>query len=178
MKKIGFLLGLVVCLAVSGYADASISLGIGGEVDQYSQTGLAAGIAGMIDYRFNELFSVGERSVYSLDFGEAKAATIELSAALRFYFLRFKYLLDYYYLWQRRFHWFLQVDMGGAWVYQPDLDKNLAWSNYMLGGYAGVRYVFGQKDMFYIEPYIRFSTTSYFGGGVLFGMSIYANPRY
>jgi hypothetical protein len=177
MKKLGFLTGLLVCLSVGGYADTSISLGIGGEVDQYSQIGLAAGFAGTIDYRFNELFSLGERSVYSLDFGGSKAATLELGAALRFYFLRFKGLLDYYYIWQRRLHWFLQVDAGGAWVYQPDENKNLAWSDYMVGGCTGVRCVFGEKDTFYIEPYIRFSTTSHFGGGVLFGMSFYANPR-
>jgi hypothetical protein len=177
MKKFVFLLGLLGCLAIGGYADSSISLGIGGEVDQYSGTGLAAGFAGTIDYRFNELFSLGERSVYSLDFGDAKSATLELGAAFRLYFLRFKNLLDYYYMWQRKFHWFAQLDAGGAWAYQPEESKNLAWSDFMLGGCVGLRYVFGEKDMFYIEPYIRFSTTSHFGGGVLFGMNFYANPR-
>jgi hypothetical protein len=177
MKKFCFLFGLLIYLSVGGYAETSISLGIGGEADQYSQNGLGGGFTGTIDYRFGELFSVGERSVYSLDFGEAGLATLELGATLRLYFLRFKKLLDYYYIWQRKYHWFLQVDAGGAWVYQPDTSKNLAWSDFMLGGCAGVRIVFGEKDRFYLEPYIRFSNTSHFGAGALFGMSFYANPR-
>jgi hypothetical protein len=177
MKKFCFLLGLSIYLATNGYADTSISLGVGGEADQYSDTGLAAGFTGTIDYRFNELFSIGERSVYSFDFSEQGLASLEIGVTARLYFLRFKKLLDYYYVWQRRFHWFVQFDAGGAWVYQPDTSRNLAWSDFMLGGCAGLRVIFGEKDMFYVEPYVRFSNTSHFGAGVLFGMSFYANPR-
>jgi hypothetical protein len=176
MKKIGFLLGLLIFLALGVFADASISLGIGGEIDQYSRSGFGGGFAGIIDYRFNELFSLGERSVYSSDLGSSGAATLEMGATVRYYFLRTKELLDYYYLWQNKFHWFLQFDIGGAWAYLGE-DNHLSWSDYMIGGVLGLRWVFGGKDMFYFEPFLRYSTTSHFGAGILFGMSFYANPR-
>jgi hypothetical protein len=176
MRKIGFLLGLLIFLAIGVFADTSISLSIGGEGDQYSIGGFGGGFAGNIDYRFNELFSLGEFSVYSFDFGSSGAATLELGATVRYYFLRTKKLLDYYYLWQNKFHLFLQLDVGGAWAYLGDND-HLSWSDCMIGGVFGLRRFFGENDMFYFEPYLRYSTTSYLGAGILLGMSFYANPR-
>jgi hypothetical protein len=174
-KKISILSGLLIYLAVGVYAETSISLGLGGEINQYSEESLAVGFAAIIDYRFSELFSLGERTVYSSDMDSSRP-TLEFAGTVRFYFLRFKRLLDYYYVWQNKLHWFFQFDVGGAFAYAGD-SAHLSFSDWMFGGIAGLRYVFGDKEKFFIEPYIRFSSTSNFGAGALLGMSFYANPR-
>jgi hypothetical protein len=169
MKKICFLSILWVLFVAGAYAQASISVGLGAEVNGYSTKMMAIGLGGGMDYRFNEMFSLGARGLYSLDIGQKKVGDVsvmEVTCNLRWYFLRFPRLLYYYYLWQNKYHFFTQFDLGGAFTYTKD-GNTKAESGVIVGACAGVRIVF---DRAYIEPYLRFSSTSMLGGGIMFGL--------
>jgi hypothetical protein len=167
MKKYCFFsIFLVFCLA-GIYAEHSFATGIGGEMNGYSQGGIGLGMGGALDYRFTEMFSFGARGLYGLDLagGREKMSVIEVTGNARWYFLRFRDLLNYYYLWQSKFHFFAQADIGGAFVYTGDTGS-LAETGISWGASAGARIVFGN---FYTEPYIRYSSTGLFGIGVMLG---------
>jgi hypothetical protein len=167
MKKHGFLLVFLAMLSAGLYAEPSFAVGAGGEMNGYSRGGIGIGIGGGLDYRFSEMFSAGVRGLYGLDLSDSvnKISVIEVTGNVRWYFLRFSGLLNYYYLWQSRFHVFAQFDIGGAFVYTEDTDSK-AESGISLGATAGARIVFGN---FYTEPYLRASLTGLYGLGVMFG---------
>lgn len=171
MKKFCVVSIFLVSLAAGVRAETSLSLGIGAEANGYSQNGVAAGLAGLMDFRLNEMFSLGIRGVYCLDIGQtnpSNLAVLELTGNVRWYFMRSKKLLSYYYLWQNKYHFFAQIDGGGAFLYTKDSGTK-AESSTSFGFSAGARIMFSS---FYVEPYVRYSTTSIFGLGVLAGWTI------
>lgn len=148
----------------------SMSLGAGGEANTYSNGGIAVGLGGLADFRLNEMFSLGVRPMMNIDMGPDAFTVLEVTGNIRWYFLRFRSLLSYYYLWQNMFHFFVELDAGGAFAYL-DSSSKLSFSEWVVGGTAGVRIVFW--EMFYVEPYIRYAAiTQVFGAGVLFGVTI------
>ncbi|MDR2343937.1 MAG: hypothetical protein LBD86_05340 [Spirochaetaceae bacterium] len=174
MKKICFFSVLIVFLSVNAYAQMSLSLGLGGEVNTYSNGGIAVGYGGLADFRINEMWSIGFHPMMNIDFGPEAFSVLEVTGNVRWYFLRFKNLLNYYFLWQRMFHFFVEFDAGGAFAYL-DSDSKLSFNEWVLGGAAGVRIVW---EMFYVEPYIRYAaTTQVIGAGVLFGVTIRAKDE-
>jgi hypothetical protein len=156
-------------LAVGIHAQMSISLGVGGEVNTYSNGGIAVGLGGLADFRLNEMWSLGVRPMMNIDLGPDAFSVLEVTGNVRWYFLRWKSLLNYYYLWQNRFHFFVEFDAGGAFAYL-DSSTHLSFNEWVFGGTAGVRIVW---QMFYVEPYIRYAaTTQVFGAGVLLGVTL------
>ncbi|MDR3356690.1 MAG: hypothetical protein LBO04_05815 [Spirochaetaceae bacterium] len=172
MKKICIFSVLGVFLSVGAYAEMSLSLGVGAEVNNYSNKGIAVGLGGLADFRLNEMWSLGFRPMMNIDLGPDGFSVLEVSGNVRWYFLRFKNLLDYYFLWQRRFHLFVEADVGGAFAY-TDVSSHLSFSDWIIGGTAGVRIAW---ERFYLEPYVRYAAvTQVVGVGVLFGVTIHQN---
>jgi hypothetical protein len=165
MKKYCLFSVFLVMFSIGLYAEPSFAIGVGAEVDGYSQSGMGLGIGGAMDYRFNEMFSFGARGLYTLDLGGGGISVAEVTGNVRWYFLRFRNLLNYYYILQSRFHFFAQADIGGAFVYTGETGSKTE-SALSFGAVAGVRIVFGS---FYTEPYIRFSSTGLYGGGAMLG---------
>jgi hypothetical protein len=173
LKRACFFSIFILYLAVNVNAQMSISLGVGGEVDQYSRHFLGAGFAGSMSYRISEMWGLGARFVYAADLGtddddSGSVSAMEMTANIRWYFLRFRNLLSYYFMWQQKYHWFVQFDMGGAFGY-TSLKPNLASPGFMVGGTAGLHISFEKA---FVEPYIRYSTTGGVGGGVIFGLTL------
>jgi hypothetical protein len=170
VKKTCLFLILLVLLSVNAHAQMSLSLGIGAEANTYSNGGFAVGIGGLADFRINEMWALGVRPVMNIDMGPDAFSVLEVTGNLRWYFLRFRRALNYYFLWQNRFHFFAELDVGGAFAY-IDSSSHLSFNDWVVGGTAGVRIAW---ERFYLEPYIRYAaTTQVIGGGVLLGMTIH-----
>jgi hypothetical protein len=169
VRKICLFSVILLFLAAGIHAQMSISLGVGGEVNTYSNGGIAVGLGGLADFRLNEMLSLGVRPMMNIDLGPDAFSVLEVTGNVRWYFLRWRSLLNYYYLWQNRFHFFVEFDAGGAFAYL-DSSTHLSFNEWVLGGTAGVRIAW---PMFYIEPYVRYAvSTQVFGGGVLFGVTL------
>jgi hypothetical protein len=138
----------------------------------YSQSLMAGGLVFNMDYRLGELFSIGARALYCIDLGEANASVLEVSGNVRLYFLRFGEMLwKYAVYWQSKWHWFLQLDVGGSFAFYPDYMPDIAYTGLNPGVMAGVR-IFSETKTTYIEPYIRCSLKGYIGIGAMFGLTI------
>jgi hypothetical protein len=169
VKKIWFFSVVMVFLSISSYAEMSVSLGVGAEVNTYSSGGIAMGLGGLVDFRINEMWAIGARPLMNIDFGPEGFSVLEVTGNVRWYFLRFKKLLNYYYLWQRRFHLFAEFDFGAAFAYQ-DISTHLSFSDIVAGVTSGVRI---DWPWFYVEPYIRYTAiTNTIGAGVLVGATL------
>ena len=148
----------------------SLSLGLGAEVNNYSNGGIAVGLGGLADFRLNEMFSLGARPMMNIDMGPDAFSVLEVTGNIRWYFLRFRSLLNYYYLWQNKFHFFVEFDAGGAFAYL-DSSSHLSFNEWVIGVSGGLRLFI--TELFYVEPYIRYAaTTQVFGAGALFGVTI------
>jgi hypothetical protein len=149
-------------------AQESFSLAGGIEADGYSVNNfIGAGPLITLDYRFNEMWAVGARGLLAVDLvaPSMSISTVQLDLTGRWYFLRWKEWVDYYFIWQNTYHFFAQLDVGGSimsWSEKP----GLAGTGFSVGGTSGCRIML--SDLF-VEPYIRFGVTSQFGAGVLVG---------
>ncbi|MDR0408957.1 MAG: hypothetical protein LBH18_00965 [Spirochaetaceae bacterium] len=137
----------------------------------YSEKLAAGGLVYNMDYRFNEMWSIGARALYCIDLGQdviGDGSALEITANVRWYFLRFTNLLFYYFLWQNKLHWFVQLDVGGSFAFFPSIMENVAYTGFNPGGMFGVRIV---SDRTYIEPFLRYSLIGQLGVGVMFGLT-------
>jgi hypothetical protein len=138
----------------------------------YSEKSIAAGGVFNMDFRFNEMWSAGARALYCMDLGQdtiGDVSVLEVTANVRWYFLRFRDILfKYSMLWMGRFHWFVQVDVGGSFAFFPDIMKDVAYTGFSIGGTGGARIVF---EKLYVEPYLRYSLRGNLGLGVLVGLT-------
>jgi hypothetical protein len=149
----------------------SLSLGLGAEANTYSSGLIAVGVGGLMDFRINEMWSVGFRPMMNVDLGPDAFSVLEITGNVRWYFLRFRKLLNYYFLWQDKLHFFAEADVGGAFAYTAETSSHLSFSDWVLGVTAGVR-IAGER--FYFEPYFRYAAiTQVLGGGFLAGMTIH-----
>jgi hypothetical protein len=163
-------------LAAGVHAETSISLGLGPEANMYSEKSIAAGGVFNMDFRFNEMWSVGSRALYCMDLGQdtiGDVSVLEVTANVRWYFLRFRDMMfKYSMLWMGRFHWFVQIDAGGSFAYFSKIMEDVAYTGLSIGGTGGARIVF---EKMYIEPYLRYSIKGHLGIGVLFGLTFNGN---
>lgn len=171
MKRFYFF-SIFIILTIGANAETSISLGIGPEVNKYSNSLVAAGVVYNMDYRFNEMFSIGARALYCIDLGQdtiGDVSVIEASANARLYFLRFRDMLfKYSLLWQNKLHWFFQFDLGGSFAFYPKAMEGVAYTGFNAGGMFGVRIV---SETTYIEPFVRYSAMGGIGAGVMLGLT-------
>ncbi|GMO42924.1 MAG: hypothetical protein Ta2B_23300 [Termitinemataceae bacterium] len=165
MKKSAILLGFILVVSVGALsAQDSFSLGLGLEVDGFTVGDADAGkdpLFGLgplvtLDYRFNEMFSLGARGILSFDLAQSEfgyVSSVEFDFAARWYFLRFKSLVDYWFEWQHKYHYFVQFDIGYLNVLSKS-NEDLAGIGTAVGGTVGCRiFLF---ESFFIEPFGRF----------------------
>jgi hypothetical protein len=138
----------------------------------YSGNLAAAGLAYNMDYRFNEMWSIGARAAYYIDLGQdviGDVSVLEITGNARWYFLRFRDLLfKYSLLWQNKLHWFLQLDVGGSFAFYPSIMEDIAYTGFNAGGMLGVRIV---SEKSYVEPFLRYSLMGKIGVGVMLGIT-------
>ncbi|MDR2601202.1 MAG: hypothetical protein LBC53_01930 [Spirochaetaceae bacterium] len=174
MKK-AFFFFLLATFTSLLYAQESFSAGAGFQINNYSSAMFGAGGLVTTDFRFNELISLGSGFLFSYDAGNGSRASwekpmtvMELSVNARWYFLRFKSLVDWFFEWQNYLHWFVQFETGFS-VIGVD-GKNMVTSQnnipFMLGVSAGVRIMIGNM---YVEPYIRGGEPYMWGAGLIVG---------
>jgi hypothetical protein len=170
MKIPCFLAFFLIIFSVGLYADQNFGMGVGVEVNGYSQRGVGIGGMGGLDYRFGEMFSFGVRGLYSFDLAadDLPMSIMEFTGNVRWYFLRFPRLLTYYYLLQGKYHAFAQFEAGGALVYMGNEDS-IAVSGFSWGASVGLRIMLVDWKGLYVEPYLRYSSTGTFGIGAMIG---------
>jgi hypothetical protein len=181
VKKTAIFIFCIVAATTSRvYAQDTFSIGLGLEANGYSSNKLVgAGPVFGMDYRINEMWAIGMRELWAIDLGAQPImdiTTVQIDFTVRWYFLRWKSLVEYYFLWQEKYHFFIQVEGGGmvAMNYAPV--KGMAGIEYLsLGGTLGCRIVTGTSGSFYWEPYIRFGNLSQAGAGVIFGYTFHSN---
>ncbi|GHV84124.1 hypothetical protein AGMMS50212_14640 [Spirochaetia bacterium] len=181
MKKVAIIVLILTATAGVVSAQDTFSVGIGVEANGYSSNELF-GIAPVLafDYRFNEMWAVGARALYALDIGAKSigdTTALELNITGRWYFLRWKSLVDYYFMWQNRLHFFIQADVGLS-ITNYAATPNISGTAPNLGGELGIRIMF---DKIYVEPYGRFSVQlaekymgQTWGAGVLVGYTFHS----
>ncbi|MDR0552085.1 MAG: hypothetical protein LBG72_08750 [Spirochaetaceae bacterium] len=161
-------------------AQESFSVSFGLQVNNYSKSFLAVGGVLSADFRFNEMFSLGTSFLLCWDLSntvkppeipQPDLSVMELAVNVRWYFLRFADLVDYYFLWQNYLHWFVQLDLGFSVITVGENTATSYWAKIpiMAGLTAGVRIIF---DNWYIEPYIRGGEPFAWACGFLFGIRI------
>lgn len=179
MKKLLFFFSVLACTSLV-QAQEAFSAGIGVQVNNYSNDFVGIGGGAHADFRFNELLSVGTTFLYAADLGPSikppdlplpALSVTELSVNVRWYFLRFKGLVDYYFMWQNFLHWFVQGDLGFAVLSAGGVSMTSNWSGipFMLGITAGVRIMIANA---YFEPYIRLGEPFMWGAGFLVGLRL------
>jgi hypothetical protein len=145
----------------------------------YSEKSIAAGGVFNMDFRFNEMWSVGTRALYCMDLGQdtiGDVSVLEVTANVRWYFLRFRDMLfKYSMLWVGRFHWFAQIDAGGSFAFFPSIVEDVAYTGFSIGGTAGARIFF---ESLYVEPYLRYSLKGNLGVGVLVGLAFTSYEKF
>lgn len=158
-------------------AQESFSAGIGVQANDYSTNLMGFGVLAQADFRFNELISLGTTFVFATDLGNSAREILpplnvfELSVNVRWYFLRFKSLVDWYFLWQNYLHWFVQFEGGFAVLNAGDKSMTSSWSGipFMAGIMAGVRIML---ENVYVEPYLRFGEPYLWAVGLTVGLRI------
>ncbi|GMO43531.1 MAG: hypothetical protein Ta2F_18850 [Termitinemataceae bacterium] len=215
MKKAVIFFALILTMQGGAlYAENTFSLALGVEANQYSGADpavlpdskplFAIGPIFGLDFRFGEMFSLGARAIWAIDLGAKPImglTTLELDVNLRWYFLRWPRLVNYYYLWMSKYHFFAQLDVGMPLLRQyakditdprqETLRATTALSGLAFGATVGSR-IFLYDDRLYIEPYLRYGFTagkddtdpegnklklipsSGLGGGILIGWTFHA----
>ncbi|GHT49043.1 hypothetical protein FACS1894102_3130 [Spirochaetia bacterium] len=176
MKKSVLLVALFLSLHIGAlYAQDTFSLCIGVEGDTYSANGLiGAGPVFGLDYRFNEMFSLGLRAIWAIDLGAPALfdlTTTQLDITVRWYFLRWKSMVDYYFSWQHKWHWFLQAEFGKV-IMEWSANPGIAGTGFSISGTFGCR--IKPEEYFFVEPYIRYGNPSGVGAGVLVGYTFHS----
>ena len=159
-------------------AQESFSIGIGAQLNNYSTNLAGLGVAAATDFRFNELISLGTSFVYSFDLGNMEKTVtndpltiMELSVNFRWYFLRFKSLVDWFFLWQNYLHFYIQPEIGFSILNVGERHMASNWNNlpFMVGLVFGVRIML---ENVYIEPFIKGGQPYMWAGGFLVGMRV------
>jgi hypothetical protein len=158
MKRFALVPALWICAAAALFAEADhpLSVSAGGEMNRFSRYDWSPGAQVLLDYKLDEVLSLGLKGGYSVTFGTEDyetVGTVELALIERFYLFNWG--------WGR---FYFQGSLGAVIVREEDYQTVSALGSGTVGFRLFAKYWF-------IDIYGSYGSPMVFDGGILVGHS-------